>query len=247
VPFVLSLILVVVGLLVRRAVPESPAFARLKAARAEAKQPLLEVVRGHSRPVLMVIGARCAEIGVVTVFNTFILGYATQTLGLPRPQVIGDLLIATVFVLILVPVCGALSDLLGRRTVYLLGAMGTMLLVIPARLLIDSGQAGLLRLGVIAGLLGPAVMTGPQGAFFAELFGTRLRYTGASLGFQLGAALVGGLAPVVAASLVLASGNLVSVGLFMLGLGLVTVACLWVAAETLRKGGTERWRTLNAS
>jgi MHS family shikimate/dehydroshikimate transporter-like MFS transporter len=131
VPFLLSLILVVVGLLVRRAVPESPAFARLKSARAEARQPLLEVVRRHPRPVLVVFGARCAEIGVVTVFSTFILGYASQTLALPRAQVIAALLTATVLVLVLVPVFGALSDRLGRRKVYLFGALATMLLKCP--------------------------------------------------------------------------------------------------------------------
>jgi hypothetical protein len=75
-------------------------------------------------------------------------------------------------------------------------------------------------------------MTGPQGSFFAELFRTRVRLTGASLGFQVGAAAIGGLAPVVAATLVLASGNLTSVGVFMAGLGLITIASLWVAGRT---------------
>jgi MFS family permease len=232
VPFLLSLILVVVGLLVRRAVPESPAFTRLKAAHAEAKQPLVEVVGRQWRQVMRVIGARGAEIGIVTVLNTFILGYATATLGVPRPQAIAGLLIATLLVLILVPVSGALSDRVGRRNVYLVGALAATVLVIPACLLIDSRQAGLLTLGLMLGMLGPGVMTGPQGSFFAELFGVHVRYTGASLGFQLGAALIGGLAPVVAASVALAAGNLLPVGIFMLGLGLVTIACVWATAET---------------
>ena len=230
VPFLVSLLLVVVGLLARRGVSESPAFVRLKAGGAEARQPLLEVVRRQPWAVLTTIGARCAEIGAVSVFSTFLLSYATQTIGLPRPSVIAALLAATLLVLVLVPVFGALSDRLGRRSVYLLGAVATTLLVVPACLLIDSRNTAMLTLGVMIGLLGPAVMTGPQGSFFAELFGTRVRYTGASLGFQLGAALVGGLAPIAAASLVLASGDLRFVGVFMAGLGLVTVGSVWAAA-----------------
>lgn len=104
--------------------------------------------------------------------------------GAPPP--ITALLIAAVLVLILIPLFGALSDRLGRRPVYLFGALTATVLVMPACLLIDSGQVELLTIGIIVGLLGPAVMTGPQGSFFAELFGTRLRYTSASLGFQLG-------------------------------------------------------------
>src|SRR5262249_32519091 len=185
-----------------------------------------------------VVGARGAEIGIVTVLNTFTLGYATATLGMPRQQTIASLLIATVLVLILVPASGALSDRVGRRNVYLLGALAATLLVIPACLLIDSRQAGLLTLGLMLGMLGPGVMTGPQGSFFAELFGVHVRYTGASLGFQLGAALIGGLAPVVAAGVVLATGNLLPVGVFMLGLGLATIACVCATAETYAGEGS---------
>jgi MFS transporter, MHS family, shikimate and dehydroshikimate transport protein len=241
VPFLLSLVLVVVGLIVRRAVAESPAFTRLKAARAEAKQPLLEVLRHRPGPVLLVAGARCAEIGGVTIFNTFLLSYATQTLGLPRPSVIAALLLATVVVLVSVPLSGALSDRLGRRPVYLFGTLATTLLALPACLLVDTGRVELVAIGIVVGLLGPAAMTGPQASFFAELFGIRLRYTGASLGFQLGAALVGGLAPVVAASLAAASGNLVPVGWFMVGLGVVTLGCVWTAAETRSRDLGDEW------
>jgi MFS family permease len=132
VPFLLSLVLVIVGLLVRRTVAESPAFARLKAARAQAKRPLLEVLRRHPRPVLLAMGARCAEIGLVTIFSTFILSYATQTLGMPRPSVLMALLIGTAVVLVVIPASGALSDRLGRRKVYLGGALAATLLVLPA-------------------------------------------------------------------------------------------------------------------
>jgi hypothetical protein len=96
-------------------------------------------------------------------------------------------------------------------------------------------------LGIVAGLLGPAVIAGPQASFFADLFGARVRYSGASLGFQLGAVLAGGLAPIVAAGVVAGSGSLMPVGLFMVGLGILTVGCVWAAAESRpRDSGDER-------
>jgi MHS family shikimate/dehydroshikimate transporter-like MFS transporter len=232
VPFILSVVLVVVGLFVRRSVEESPAFARLKQARAEAKQPLLEVVRRHPRPVLLAAGARSAEIGFLSIFSTFILSYATQSTGLPRPSVVAALILATLVTLFVIPAFGALSDRLGRRRVYLVGAVTATLLAGPACWLIDSRQVGPLTLGIVVGLLGPAMMFGPQAAYFAELFGARVRYTGASLGFQLGAVVAGGLSPVVAATLAAASGSLMPVAFFMIGLGGISLGCVWAAGET---------------
>src|SRR5262249_53097359 len=106
----------------------------------------------------------------------------------------------------------------------------TLLLVAPACLLVESRQLGQVMLGMVLGLFGPAVMTGPQGSFFPELFGTRVRFTGASLGFQLGAALVGGLAPVVASTLVLLTHDLTPVALLMCVMALVSIACVRAAA-----------------
>jgi MHS family shikimate/dehydroshikimate transporter-like MFS transporter len=218
-------VLVVLGLVVRRAVAESPAFTQLRQARAQAAQPLLEVLRHHPRPVLLAAGSRCAEIGFLNIATTFIVGYATQALGMPRPAVLASAILVTVFVLIGIPAFGALSDRHGRRSVYMAGAVAGTLLALPAMWLTELGHVGALTLGMLVVVIGPTVMFGPQATFFAELFRTRVRYSGSSLGFQLGSVLAGGFSPLIAASLAAAYGSLLPVGLFMIGLGLVTIGC----------------------
>ncbi len=175
IPFLLSVILVVVGLIVRRAIAESPAFAQIKEARAESKRPLLEVLRSHPRAVLLTAGARSAEIGFLNILSVFILSYATQSLGLPRPAVIGAVLVVIVAVGPAIPIAAALSDRFGRRRVYLLTALFATLVAVPACLLVDSAQIPLLALGCFLGAVASAGLLGVQGAYFAELFGTRVR------------------------------------------------------------------------
>jgi MFS family permease len=225
-PFMLSLVLVVLGIIVRRTVAESPEFERLKQARGEAKQPLLEVLRRHPRPVLLAMGARSAEIGFFNIVAIFVLSYATQNLGLARSPVLAAVSLGALLTGIALPIFGGLSDRVGRRRVYLAGAITATLLAIPGTLLIDTGGIGLLTLGCILIAFGPSIMFGPQATFFSELFGTRVRYTGASLGFQLGAVLAGGLSPLIAASLATVTGDLRLVAVFMVGLGVISTVCV---------------------
>jgi metabolite-proton symporter len=232
VPFLLSIVLVALGLIVRRAIAESPAFTQLVATHQQSRQPLREVLVRHHRLVLLTAGARCVEIGFLNVLSTFILSYATLNLGFPRPAVIGAMVIVILFTMLVIPLAGAASDYVGRRTVYLFGAASATLLIVPACLLIDARQIGLLTIGLVIGIFGAAVAFGPQATFFAELFGTRVRYTGASLGFQLGSVLAGGLAPVIAASLAAAWGSLAPVAWFLVSLGVITLACVRALHET---------------
>jgi MFS family permease len=221
IPFLFSLVLVIVGLVVRRAVAETPAFAQLKQSHSQATQPLLEVIRRYPRLVLLAAGARVAEAGTVLVMTTFMLSYATQIAGLPRQAVVGSVLLATMALILIVPVAGALSDRVGRLRVYVTGAVLATLCALPAMWLIDARQVGPLTLGMLLAMIGPAIMFGPQASFFAELFGARVRYTGASCGFQLGA-VAGGVAPIVAAALAAASDNLMSVGWLLVAMGLIS-------------------------
>ena len=230
IPFLLSLVLVLVGLFVRRAVAETPTFMRMKESHAEARQPLLEIIRRYPRPVLLAAGARLAEAGTITVLTTFILSYATQVAGLPRSAVVGAVLLATIGLIAIVPAAGALSDRLGRLRVYVGGAVLATLCALPAIWLIDTRQVSLLTLGLLLGMLGPAIMFGPQASFFAELFNARVRYTGVSCAFQLGA-VAGALAPILATTLAATSASLLPVGLLLAGLGLISTFSAVAAAR----------------
>jgi MFS family permease len=130
------------------------------------------VLRQHPKAVLLGAGTRAAEAGFIAIFSIFILGYAVQTAGFPRPAVLSALILGTVCVLLLVPLSGALSDRLGRRRVYLAGATIATLAAIPTCLLIDARHVGLLLLGVVLGMAGPGMMFGPMGSLLAELFPT---------------------------------------------------------------------------
>ncbi|HYF37980.1 MAG TPA: MFS transporter, partial [Prosthecobacter sp.] len=135
-----------------------------------------------------------------------------------------------------IPFFGALSDKLGRRPVYLGGALFLMLFAFPFFWLTETRQSGLVILAVVVGLIGHAAMYAPQAAFFSELFGTRVRYSGASLGYQLASPLAGGLAPLIATALLKWShGDPWPVAVYLLGMSVITLVSVWLAEETSRK------------
>jgi len=234
IPFLLSVVLVAVGTFIRIRLAESPHFAQLKAEKAEARMPIAEVLRAHKKGVVLAMGARMAECVFFYIYTITILGYATQRAGLPKGTAMTGVLIAAAIDLVAIPFFGALSDRLGRRPVYLFGAAFSALFVVPFFLLVDTGRPALVWLAIVLGVcVGHAAMYGPQAAFFSELFGTKVRYTGASLGYQLSSVLGGGLAPIIAASLFLAAhGAWWGVAAYMIGCAALTLVAVYLAAET---------------
>jgi MFS transporter, MHS family, shikimate and dehydroshikimate transport protein len=231
VPFLLSIVLVVVGLIIRMRILETPVFVEIKRERIESRRPALEVLTTHPREVLLAIGARLAENGAFYIYTVFVLVYGTQKVGLDRQVVLNGILIAAACALVAIPVCGALSDRVGRRPVYLFGACATALWAYPLFWLLDTGSTPLVWFALVVALVvAHAPMYGPQAAFLSELFRTRVRYSGASLGSQLASVVAGGLSPFIATALLpYGRGALAS---YVIAMAIVTIVSVLAASET---------------
>ena len=239
-PFLLSIVLVGVGLFVRLKILETPAFRQVQETQTEARMPIVDVVRQHPKNVLLAMGMRMAENGIFYILTVFVLTYVTQQLGLMRSTVLTGVIIAAVVSLFSTPAFGAISDHLGRRWVYLFGAVFSLLFSFPFFWLLDTKAPVVIWLAIVIGLvLGHDPMYGPQAAYFSELFGTRLRYSGASIGYQLASVLAGGLSPLIATSLLAWAGSYWPVALYAVALSLITIVSTYLASETFQKDITK--------
>lgn len=233
IPFLLSAVLVVIGLWIRLAVTESPVFlAAQQNAPVEEKAPIVRVFKHNWREVLVAMGARMGENVSYYVITAFILVYITESLGLAKSVGLNAVLIGSAVHFVTIPLWGALSDRVGRRAVYLFGAVGMAVWGFVFFALLDTRSFGVIALATTVGLVLHGAMYGPQAAFFSELFGTRVRYSGASIGYQLASILAGAVAPLVAVALLDAWDSTVPVSLYLLAMCLITVVAVLVARET---------------
>jgi metabolite-proton symporter len=236
VPFLLSGVLVLIGLWIRLTIAESPVFqeaARRAAETGEARRaPILEVLRLHRREVLVAMGARFAENVSYYIITAFVLTYVAVFLELPRQQALDAVLIASAVHLVSIPLWGALSDRLGRRPVYLVGAVGVGLWAFVFFALLDTREFWPTVLAVTVGLLFHGAMYGPQAAFFSEMFGTMVRYSGASIGYQLASVFAGSLAPIIAVALLREFSSGFAVALYLVAAAALTIFAVLVAPET---------------
>src|SRR5207248_4190407 len=235
VPFLAGAVLLGMGLFIRLHILETPLFAQAQAQRATSPRPLVDLVRNYPRNLLLAMGARFAENACFYVFTVFIYVYASEPRGFARDTILVGVLLASALQLFSIPAFAALSDRLGRRPVYLAGALSLGLFAFPFFWLVDSGVPVLIWLALVVALTAVAAMYGPQAAFFSELFGTKVRYSGASLGSQLAAPFAGGLAPLISTALLGWSGGQAwPVALYMIAMVLITFCAVLLAAETVR-------------
>ncbi|MDH6575054.1 MFS transporter [Kitasatospora sp. MAP5-34] len=236
VPFLLSALLVMAGLWIRLSVDESPLFQQALAAqqtRGKAEQPpLVAVLRHHWREVLVAMGARMAENISYYVMTTFVLAYAVEHVHLPKQTALNAVLIASAIQFALIPLFGALSDRVGRKPVYLVGAVGVGVWAFVFFGLVDTRSFGSLLLAVTVGLVFHSAMYAPQAAFFSELFATRMRYSGASIGAQFASVAAGAPAPLIATALLKDYGTSTPISVYIAIAAVITVLALLCAKET---------------
>jgi MFS family permease len=230
-PFLLSAVLLLIGLFVRARVEESPVFSRASTDAAPSAPPLLEVLRRHPRNLLLSIGIGFGAFVAQGVLTTFVIAYAVQA-GFARQTVLNALTMSSVTAVFGIVGFAALSDRVGRRPVVLVGALAMTVWAFVLFPLVDSGSTALLVLGVVVGQgVVHSAMYGPLAALYTELFSTRSRYTGASLGYQI-AGIGAGLGPVVFATVLQASGSALWVSVVIGACCALTVVCVILAGET---------------
>ncbi|MFI7704443.1 MFS transporter [Nonomuraea sp. NPDC049480] len=239
VPFLLSGVLVLIGLWIRLSISESPVFQQ---APPEKRAPIVGVLRHHWKDVIIAIGARLAENISFYLLTVFVITYA-KTTGIANSTVLNAVLIASAVHFVTIPMWGALSDRVGRRPIYLAGAAGTGVWIFAFFPLVDTGNFLAITLAVTVGLIFHGMMYGPQAAFFTELFGTRMRYTGVSIGAQLSAIVAGALAPIIAVTLLKTYSSSVPISVYLGLAALLTLTAVYAARETQGRDLAERIHT----
>lgn len=199
IPFALSLILVGVGLYIRLGILETPVFSKLLAERRLDRTPMLTVIKQHPKEILLSAFARMAEQAPFYIFTAFVFSYGIGTLHLSRDFLLTAVLSASVLSFVTIPVCGHLSDQIGRKNMYMAGALVTGIFGFIYYAMLDTGSEVIVFLAIVLSLIPHDMMYGPQAALIAESFTGRLRYSGASLGYQFASVIAGGPAPLIAA------------------------------------------------
>ncbi|MEB3371854.1 MFS transporter [Saccharopolyspora mangrovi] len=238
VPFLCSALLIVVGFAIRLKISESPVFEqamqRKEQERAE-RMPVVEVMRRHPKTILLAAGSFLATNATFYVGTTWIVSYTTKTLDYERTTILSANALLAAIDIPLMMAFGLLSDRIGRRGMSLGGMLVLGLFAVPWIMLVDTGSVGLF---LLAGIVVQACRTavyGPQSAFFSELFSTRLRYSGASLAYQIAAILGGGIAPMICTALFAATGSSLSIAGYVVVLCLISFVSTYLLTETYKR------------
>lgn len=228
IPFILSIVIVVFGLWIRKGIGETPSFQKVAASGQTVKVPLFETLTKHWKAVLTTIGAKFIETSTFFIFATFTISYAVGTVGYDKTVALNAILIAAIVAIPAMMISGALSDRIGRKKMFIAGTVAIMLYAIPYFWLISLKTTFALTIAIVIGfgLIWP-MYGAVLGALFAESFSANIRYTGISLGYMIGAALVGGPAPLIATALLAKYNNsYIPVGIFIIVAGFVSLIAM---------------------
>lgn len=233
VPFLVSIVLVLVGVFVRYRLTETPAFQTVVERKDVVKQPIFEVLRRDWRSFLLAVGITVSEIGLAYLLTVFVINYSTTILGLPRQVILNAIVYAALVEFITLPLAGWLSDIYGRKALYMTGAIASIAVAFPFFWLFETKNVAVITVTLIVTMtLTHALLFGPKAAFMPELFGTRVRYSGAALGANIAAATSGGFTPLIATALLAWTGGSWAVSLYIIALSLLTVVSVLLTRET---------------
>jgi len=223
IPFAASLVLVAVGLYIRLGILETPVFSKLLAEQKIDRTPMLTVIRDHPKEILLSAFARMAEQAPFYIFTAFIFSYGTASLHVSRDFLLTAVLAASVLSFVSIPVFGHLSDRIGRKNMYLIGAVVTGIFGFIYFAMVNTGSLPIIFFAIILSLVPHDMMYGPQAALIAESFTGRLRYSGASLGYQLASVIAGGPAPLIATWLYKTYQSPIAIAIYIAVCAIITV------------------------
>jgi len=237
VPFLASSVLIALGVFIRTRLDETPAFERISEKKQVARVPVVEALTTYRRETLIAIGLKITEVAWVNILSVFAVAYLTKQLGMSSSFILEAVTLATFIELAIMPFSGWLSDKVGRRPLYLFGTLFGVLYAFPLFWLLETKSPALVMLGIVLGIvICQGVVFSLHASFMPELFGTKVRYSGISLGFQIGGAIGGGLTPLIAAAITGWSGGVTwPISVFLIVLGLVTTAAILSTPETSEK------------
>ena len=238
IPFLISIVLVGVGLYIRLQLKETPVFREIEAKKEVARVPLVEILTRHRRPFFTAVGLKLSEISYATYrHGVFAISYITGKLAMPRSVIINAILLSAVVAFVAIPLFGWLSDKIGRKTMFYASCLFAMGFAFPMFWLLDTKDPLTITLTIIAAItFGQMVGFGVGAPWYSELFTARLRYSGASLGFQIGAAISGGLTPFAAATFMAWTGGATwPISVYLIVLALITIVATLAAPETAGK------------
>ena len=239
VPFLASLILVGVGLMIRLRILETPMFAAVVAQRRTSRSPVLDAIRHHWREILLSAGLRFSEQMPFYLYTSYVLVYVVAEHHYSKTFVLNAVLIAAVLELVTIPLFSHLSDQFGRKRVYLIGAVLTGVLAFPYFAILKNGGYVLIFVAIVVSMIPHAMQYGPQAALIGESFPTHLRYGGAGLGYQLASVFAGGPAPLLATWLLHVTGTPYSISAYIVFASVVTVVCCVLISDRSRADITD--------
>lgn len=228
VPFIASALLLVIGVWIRSSVSETPEFQEVKNSGKEVKVPIVDLLKYHWKSVILAIGIKCAETAPFYIITTFVVSYVTITLELPKTVVLSAISLSMVVCTLMIPVMGVLADKVGRKRMYVIGVFSMMLFAFPYYMLLNTKETALIALATVLGVgIIWAPTTATLGTLSADLFPAEVRYTGVTVGYQVGAAIFSGTAPLIALALLTTYQSWVPISVYitiLCAISLITVA-----------------------